>query len=703
MENNIFGVDLNEESVEIAKLSLWLRTAQPRRKLNDLSSNIKCGNSLIDDPKVAGNKAFRWEEEFPNVFPEKEKKIWHVTTATHNSRYSQRMFDNNVKVGEAVWLDDEHEIVVSETILDIVKEDKLNVMAYNICGDHIHLLLICEKEELSNIVRKIKGKTSQKLKEYLDIPKENKFTLWTQKYGKKEVKNETQLRNTIEYIDKNRQKHELSHNNGLQPIVENELFRLNYEHAIRTEYKGGFDVVIGNPPYVFARDNISQVLKDYYVKNYVSAEYQVNTYLLFIEKTIKIIKESAKYGLIIPNAWLMVSSAKGLRNFILKSCSVNEIINLAGYSFEGVNVETIIILADKNKSSDENSINVLLSHDKEFRLSHVKNQSDFENNDGFEFKVFSDEESDELTKKIQRDSKDLDNLVLIKAGLQAYEKDKGIPKQTAEDVKNRPYDYLYKYDENTFKYLEGKDVGRYFTNWSGQFLQYGIHLAAPRTFDLFDGEKIIIREITGKYPKSIIATYSNELYLYNRSNIAIIAREELHFSLKYIVAVLNSQLMAYYFVKNTAKSVRKMFPKIILNDLRKFPFKAISENNQKPFIDKAELILSLNQQFQDLSNKFTKYFQSQFNLEGISKKLENWYELEFADFIKELNKVIKKTGGEKLSKLDEMEWMEVFETKKAEAQTLKAEIDKTDAAIDQMVYELYGLTEEEIKIVEGEV
>src|SRR5690554_505007 len=68
LENNIYGVDLNEESVEIAKLSLWLRTAQPRRKLNDLSSNVKCGNSLIDDKKVAGDKAFNWEKEFPDVF-----------------------------------------------------------------------------------------------------------------------------------------------------------------------------------------------------------------------------------------------------------------------------------------------------------------------------------------------------------------------------------------------------------------------------------------------------------------------------------------------------------------------------------------------------------------------------------------------------------------------------------------------------------
>ena len=68
LENNLYGVDINEESVEIAKLSLWLRTAQKGRKLSVLSSNIKCGNSLIDDPEVAGNKAFNWQEEFPDVF-----------------------------------------------------------------------------------------------------------------------------------------------------------------------------------------------------------------------------------------------------------------------------------------------------------------------------------------------------------------------------------------------------------------------------------------------------------------------------------------------------------------------------------------------------------------------------------------------------------------------------------------------------------
>jgi hypothetical protein len=68
LEHNLFGVDLNEESVEIAKLSLWLRTAQPNRKLNNLNHNIKCGNSLIDDITVAGDKAFNWQKEFSEVF-----------------------------------------------------------------------------------------------------------------------------------------------------------------------------------------------------------------------------------------------------------------------------------------------------------------------------------------------------------------------------------------------------------------------------------------------------------------------------------------------------------------------------------------------------------------------------------------------------------------------------------------------------------
>jgi hypothetical protein len=106
---------------------------------------------------------------------------------------------------------------------------------------------------------------------------------------------------------------------------------------------------------------------------------------------------------------------------------------------------------------------------------------------------------------------------------------------------------------------------------------------------------------------------------------------------------------------------------------------------------------------QNINSKFSKYLQSQFHLETLTKKLQNWYELDFGNFITELNKAIKKAGGEKLTKSAEMDWMVVFEEKKAEALSLKAEIDKTDKEIDQLVYALYELTPEEIAIVEESV
>ncbi len=531
LENNIFGVDINEESVEIAKLSLWLRTAQPRRKLNNLNNNIKCGNSLVDSKGLAGKKSFDWKQEFETVFQ-----------------------------------------------------------------------------------------------------------------------------------------------------------------------NGGFDVIIGNPPYVFSRDKITDKEKEYYISNYQSAIYQINTYLLFIEKTVNLLKESGSYGLIVPNAWLMVYSGSALRKYLLDTCKLNQIINLEGYSFEGVSVETIIIIADKI-FKEENELSVFLSNKREFVYSHTKNQKDFYKEDDYGFKVFSDDASVSITDKLRNNSVTLDSIVSIKAGLQAYEKGKGTPKQTSEDVKKRPYDYTYKYDENTYRYLEGSDVKRYHIDWSGGYLQYGKILASPRTFDLFEGKKIIVREITGNHPKSIISTYTEELYLYNRSNIAIVEKPESTVSLKYIVAILNSSLMSYYFKRNTAKANRKMFPKIILNDLRLFPFKEIDINEQLAFSELSDDILKASESFSEKSQVFYRYFCSSLSIESSNKKLKSWFDIDFKEFMKEINKELKKSGNEKLTKSDEIEWLSVFEQKRTELLNQQKEVERLDNKIDKLVYELYELTESEIDLV----
>ena len=68
LQNNLFGVDINPESVEITRLSLWLKTAKPNQTLASLDDNIKCGNSIVSDPAVAGELAFDWQTEFASVF-----------------------------------------------------------------------------------------------------------------------------------------------------------------------------------------------------------------------------------------------------------------------------------------------------------------------------------------------------------------------------------------------------------------------------------------------------------------------------------------------------------------------------------------------------------------------------------------------------------------------------------------------------------
>jgi hypothetical protein len=105
---------------------------------------------------------------------------------------------------------------------------------------------------------------------------------------------------------------------------------------------------------------------------------------------------------------------------------------------------------------------------------------------------------------------------------------------------------------------------------------------------------------------------------------------------------------------------------------------------------------NFNKELQEKSQKFQRTLQRKFELETLPKKLENWYELSFAEFVKELAK--KKV---KLSLSEEAEWEDYFLQEQQKAVAIKNEIVATDKAIDKMVYELYGLSEEEISIVEN--
>ena len=142
---------------------------------------------------------------------------YHITWVTHNSRVSERMVLYKVRRGEPLLLNEEQEVEISRYIHRTVSRDKISVLAYNICRDHIHMVLICDPRKRDCIVGRLKSEATQNYKKHHDI--EERFHLWAQKYNYWAINNEKQLVNTIEYIRYNRRKHKLPANRRLRPIV----------------------------------------------------------------------------------------------------------------------------------------------------------------------------------------------------------------------------------------------------------------------------------------------------------------------------------------------------------------------------------------------------------------------------------------------------------------------------------------------------
>ncbi len=521
LENNLFGVDLNEESVEIAKLSLWLRTAQPNRKLNDLNSNIKCGNSLIDDPEIAGEKAFNWNEEFPQVFE-----------------------------------------------------------------------------------------------------------------------------------------------------------------------KGGFDIIIGNPPYVTR--GIPDSLKDALKSKYFTAQYQLDLYVLFIEKGINILNSSSSISYIVPNSWLKNMMMSDCRKFILSNIYLTEIIPSLESVFPDASVDTLIFVG--SKAEKDGKINISEFNDSIIKFKHQISLDRILKNDGFILDVEVSEKILPIMEKMRFGTVNIEKIFDVIRGINPYDSYTG---QSKEIIENRAYHESYKKDETFVPELKGMHISRYNYYWDKKhYISYGSWLAAPRELMYFEGERIVFREILGK---TLVSTLITEDFKIDRSlYIAKILESEIeNFDIKYVLSILNSKLLAFFF-RFSNNEFDNLFPKIRVAEFKKLPIKNIPKIQQLDLKIVVDNLLENQVRLQNINQKFIGSLIRKFSEIQLSKKLENWYALTYKEFIAELAK--KKI---KLGLAEEAEWEDYFSAEAQKALSIKAEIDKTDKEIDAMVYQLYGLTDEEIKIVEG--
>ena len=690
LENNIYGVDINEESVEIAKLSLWLRTAQKGRKLSDLSGNIKCGNSLIDDPEVAGDKAFDWDVEFPQIFKEKEKSTWHITTATHNSRYSQRMFDNYVKLDEAVWISEEEELIISETIAEIAKTDNINIPACNICGDHLHMILVCEEKEMTKIVGKIKAMTARACniamgrtattfattRGHAPLSDTNTDTkrkrgktqnsLWTQKFGKKRINDNEYYNNTLNYIRNNKTKHKLPENKKLQKTIDS--FVCTTKHAFRKEYNGGFDVVLGNPPYVQIID-----YKKQYDKIYVSAK-SGDLYALFFEKGIKLLKNNGLLGFITPSSYMTNIGFLSLRKYLL-NYNIKNLFDLGGNVFNDASVDSAIIVVEKNYSEN----NIALKGTNLGGFSTIE-QKVFKKLDNLIFNIYANKLALNLADKLKVNNQIFGDYLNFARGVEfGFKSDK---------VFNE------KVDVDSVPLICGGNISKHNISFNNKYINHNANdTKIYKSTDIYEKEKILIKRIGN----SIIGAYDNSGF-YNVCDVYNLQlKKNDNYKLIVLSMVINSKLLNFYY-DTKFKSVKKLFPKIPIQNLKLLPLPKFSNENQQPFIIKADLMLSLNKERQSKSEKFIKRIKSNLEIEKITYKLNNFYDFDFKTFVSELKKQKVKLN---LSQQDE--WEDYFDNYKTEINNIQNKINQTDKEIDKMVYELYELTDEEIEIVENSV
>lgn len=134
------------------------------------------------------------------------ENIYHITWVTHNSRISERMIIYKVKKGEELLLSYNDRKIITEILDSIIEDDKFNVIDFIVNADHVHMILICEKEKQSNTVRKLKGKSTQLYKKKKNI--NDKFNLWAQKYNSSLIKSDKELENVVNYVKYNDMKHE---------------------------------------------------------------------------------------------------------------------------------------------------------------------------------------------------------------------------------------------------------------------------------------------------------------------------------------------------------------------------------------------------------------------------------------------------------------------------------------------------------------
>lgn len=359
--------------------------------------------------------------------------------------------------------------------------------------------------------------------------------------------------------------------------IPNDQFFLWHTYFADVFEQGGFDIVIGNPPYGVS-------IKDDYRKAVVTSwgnvpDYEI--YYYFIVLAAPLLKEKGIMSYIIPNTFLFNTFAKHFREMLVEKWNVLEILDCTKFPiFESAVVRNAINLFQKDSEGSKqvgyrNTANVtsfsdLLEREREFMT--VESLLTMNQNWGLAYflptsirNVVNLISSSPLAVK--------DVFPEISQGLIAYDKYKG---QSEEIIKSRAY-HSFVYKDGLKKWLWGEDVTRYNLTWNGQeYIDYCNGIANPRNPSFFVGKRMLVREITNP---SIFAALI-EIEAYNDPSI-IIVKESRDYPIEILVGIMNSKLATFFHFNHSPKATKGAFPKILVQDIKEFPLPKVNSDERK--------------------------------------------------------------------------------------------------------------------------
>ena len=407
--------------------------------------------------------------------------------------------------------------------------------------------------------------------------------------------------------------------------------------------RGGFSAVIGNPPYGAEFDGQAAL----FMKNkYKTFSWRGESYMVFVEKAISLLRKEGHFGYILPDTYLNLSFTQALRDYIIQSTKIKEIVSLPSKVFTGATVDTTLLFLEKaehklpfNQSqvivkvfNKRNTILSIAEPDRIFPASVVSWHKQRA------FNISSNNAEAKILDKVDCLLK-FNDFVEMVSGVKVYQVGKGKPPQTEQIRDAKPFTSDKQVNKNFLPFFDGKHIGRYTLLWKqNNWVKYGPWIAEPREPNYYIGEKIVIRKIISE---TLVSTYIQDTSYCNTLLHVLKIKPGTEINYLYLLGILNSKFIGWYFRKKFQISADDTFPQIMIRDILQFPIPKGKDTKQKNVDTLAKQMLNLNKQLP-----------------------------------------LAKNPNEK--------------------ETLTRQIAATDKQIDKLVYELYGLTEEEIKVVEGE-